>query len=396
MRLYYFAAICWGVLSAACSEGRPPRQGTAHESPTGGGASDGPLDIDPEPCVGPPPPEAAGFCGNQIVQVLTEKPTVYFVLDGSGSMLEPFEGSNLSKLVSAKFALRDLLGEIGHRIRYGASVFPDDSSDSDVCAVGTQVFPVTEGDLPLCGEKHGPVLQRFLDSIGFRKAEGGSPISASLAALLPTLLTAEPRASVMLITDGAPNCNPDAGCDADSCIPNLERQTVSGAVCGVDLDCCDPAMLGPGAASNCIDDTESERVVTRLAEAGVRTFIVGMPGSETYSGVLDRLAEAGGTARTGTETSYYSVRDTSDLVDNLAAIGAEVSLDCSISLEHEPPDPSSMNVYFDNDPVDFDPENGWSYADDTIIELNGNACDVLLSGAVNQLQLVAGCPMIIK
>ena len=352
--------------------------------------------------MGPPPPDSAGFCGNQILQVLTEKPTVHFVLDGSGSMLEPFEGSHRSKLLSAKYALRDLLAEIGHRLRYGATVFPDDASDSDACAIGTQVFPVTEGDAPLCAdEEYGPVLSRFLSSIGYREAEGGSPISASLAALMPSLLTVEPRASVVLITDGAPNCNPDAGCDADSCIPNLERQALGGYVCGVDLDCCDPAVVGPDASSNCIDDAESERVIAALAKASVRTFIVGMPGSETYAGVLDRLAEAGGTARSpegpgGGETSYYSVRDATELVGSLAAIGAEVSLDCSISLEHAPPDPSLMNVYFDNDPVDFDPENGWSYADDAIIELNGNACDVLLSGAVNQLQMVAGCPTIIK
>jgi len=234
------------------------------------------------------------------------------------------------------------------------------------------------------------------EPVRFRKAEGGSPISASLTALMPTLLTAEPRASVLLITDGAPNCNPDAGCDADSCIPNLERQALDGAVCGVDVDCCDPTVLGPDAPRNCIDDMESERVIAKLARAGVRTFVVGMPGSETYAGVLDRLAEAGGTARSTSETSYYSVRDSTDLIGSLAAIGAEVSLDCSISLEHAPLDSSLMNVYFDNDPVDFDPENGWSYAGDAIIELNGNACDVLLSGAVNQLQLVAGCPMIIK
>jgi len=90
------------------------------------------------------------------------------------------------------------------------------------------------------------------------------------------------------------------------------------------------------------------------------------------------------------------VRDAADLVGSLASIGSAVSLDCSISLERTPPDPDLMNVYFDNDPVDFDPDDGWSYAGDALIELNGDACDVLLSGGVNQLQVVAGCPTIIK
>ncbi|HEU5073572.1 MAG TPA: vWA domain-containing protein [Polyangiaceae bacterium] len=403
MHAFYHAAICvsavgaCGVVTACGSETRPPLASSGDGSTSTGSAGAGGLDIDPDPCAGPPPPEAAGFCGNEVFQVLTEKPSVYFVLDGSGSMRDPFERSTTSKLLSAKYALRDLLIEIGHRIRYGAAVFPDDSAGSDVCALGTQVFPVTEGDLPLCAEdEYGPVLARFLDSIGFRQAEGGSPIAATIAALKPTLLALRPRPALVLITDGAPNCNPRARCGPDACIPNLERQSFNGEVCGEDLDCCDPALLGPGAEANCIDDSQSERVLEDLAALGVPSYVVGMPGSESYASVLDRLAAAGGTAREGAETSYYSVRDAADLVGSLASIGSQVSLDCSIGLESAPPDPDLMNVYFDNDPVDFDPENGWSFAGDALIQLNGDACDVLLSGGVNQLQVVAGCPTIIK
>lgn len=402
VRAYYFAAIYGGVVTACgavtgCgSDTRPPLQGASDDATNGGSGGTGGLDIDPDPCAGPPPPEAAGFCGNEVFQVLTEKPSVYFVLDGSGSMREPFERSGASKLLAAKYALRDLLVEIGHRIRYGAAVFPDDSAGSNVCASGTQVFQVTEGDLPECvGDDYGPVLGRFLDSIGFRQAEGGSPISSTLAALTPTLLALRPRPAVVLITDGAPNCNPNARCNAGACIPNIEGQSFNGDICGEDLDCCDPALLGPGAEGNCIDDDQSERVVEELEALGVRTYVIGMPGSETYAGVLDGLAAAGGTARDA-ETSYYSVRDAAELVGSLASIGNQVSLDCSINLESPPPDPDLMNVYFDNDPVDFDPDSGWSYAGDALIQLNGGACDVLLSGVVNQLQVVAGCPTIIK
>lgn len=383
------------MVGACSAEERPPHVSTA-PIPGAKGTSGGPLEDD-EPCKGPPPPDSAGYCGNQVVQVLTEKPTVYFVLDGSGSMQQPFEGSSASKLLHAKFAIRDLLSEIGHRIRYGAAVFPDNGSNADVCAAGDQVFPTTEGDSPLCTtDKYGPVLLRFLDSFGFREAEGGSPVSATLAALTPTLTALGPKTSVVLITDGAPNCNPAAVCNAESCIPNIERQLIGGGVCGEDVNCCDEAVLGADARSNCIDDTSSLRVIEDLLDEGVRTFVVGMPGSEAYVSVLDDMADAGGTARSEGSTRYYSVRDTADLVESLLAIGTEVSLDCEISLESQPPDPALLNVYFDNDPVDFDETDGWSYADKALIELNGDACDVLLSGAVNQLQVVAGCPTIIK
>lgn len=390
------AALAFGLLLGACgADERPPHLSTTPGPPVKS-TSTGPLGDD-EPCEGPPPPDTAGYCGNQIVQVLTEKPNVYFVLDGSGSMQQVFEGSSDSKLLHAKFAIRDLLSEIGHRIRYGAAVFPDNGKDDDVCAAGDQVFPTTEGDSPLCTtDKYGPVLLRFLDSIGFREAEGGSPISATLATLAPTLTSLGPHTSVVLITDGAPNCNPSAVCDASGCIPNIERQLIGGQVCGEDVDCCDRAVLGPEARANCIDDDASQRVVADLFDEGVQTFVVGMPGSETYADVLDTMAEAGGTARSKGDTRYYSVRDTADLVESLLTIGTQVSLSCEITLENRPPDPALLNVYFDNDPVDFDAIDGWSYADDASIELNGEACDVLRSGAVNQLQVVAGCPTIIK
>src|SRR5690606_8463972 len=187
-------------------------------------------------------------------------PNVYFVLDGSGSMHDEFEGTRVSKLLTAKLAIRDVLREIGHRINYGAAVFPDIAA-GEGCAAGVEVFPTTEGDAALCEEVgDGPVLERFLDRVGFREASGGTTVAATLFGLAPTFLGLSPRPSLILITDGAPNCNPDLSCASSDCIPNLEQERLGDLVCGEAIDCCDPAIL-PEAGRNCIDDSRSEAVL---------------------------------------------------------------------------------------------------------------------------------------
>ena len=81
-----------------------------------------------------------------------------------------------------------------------------------------------------------------------------------------------------------------------------------------------------------------------LLENGIKTYVVGTPGSSPYAALLDQLALAGGTARSGS-TSYYDVKHVSELDDVLAAIGATVILGCHLRLEAPPPDPALVNIY---------------------------------------------------
>lgn len=61
-----------------------------------------------------------------------------------------------------------------------------------------------------------------------------------------------------------------------------------------------------------------------------------------------------------------------------------------------PPDKSLVNVYLDTTLVQLDPVDGWSWVDDTTVELAGEACEKLKSGDVLQVQVVAGCPTSVK
>jgi hypothetical protein len=165
-----------------------------------------------------------GLCGQEIIPAITDLPTLYFALDRSGSMQEAFADSGTSKYDTVRGLLGDVLRQIGHRVRYGAAVFPA-LSNPDGCAPGVQVFPTTTGDPPSYARdgQTGPILRELLLRLGYAAQEGGTPTAATLNALRPTLVELGPRTHVVLATDGAPNCNVEGICDAGACMLNVEQ-----------------------------------------------------------------------------------------------------------------------------------------------------------------------------
>jgi hypothetical protein len=356
------------------------------------GAEDATLDVFVSSCDGPPALGAKGYCGNEVVPVLTKKPNLYFVIDTSGSMRDGF-GSSVSKLTHAQLAIRDLLRDVGHRINYGAALFPEEGAE-DTCSPGGEVFETTEGDSLDCERLTGPVLSDFLVAIDVERPEGATPLAETLEGLKETLETLDGSTSVILITDGAPNCHEGLECPPDQCVPNIERSMWFDDVCGVDIDCCD-ASLDPLLAANCLDSTRSIEAIEALFESEIFSYVVGLPGSEVFASVLDAMAQAGGTDR-DTESAYYSVNETEDLSQALEEIGGEVSLGCNIALSEPATNPDRTNVYLDDELLEADDDDGWSFAATDIIELHGESCDVLEGGTVTQVQVVEGCPTLVK
>jgi hypothetical protein len=363
-----------------------------------GAASDAGLDVHlggrTTPCgIEPETP----VCGDQVIPALEDPPNLYFVIDASGSMRETLSGSRYNKYVNARIAVSVLLDAIGHRVRYGAAVFPSFSAASDGCVPGTQIYETARGDPPcstLDGAR-GPKLQDLLTRLDRVQLGGGTPVAASLDALAPALLALPGKTWVVLITDGAPNCNYQASCGSDACIPNIEGLALPEQACTPSFNCCDPENAGPGAQSACIDAAESERAIADLAAAGVSTFVVGMPGSEPYVESLERMAAAGGTARPGAP-AYYAVSDTASLGEALLGIGTGVTIQCDISLAELPPDRDLVNVYFDGQLVAYGQDDGWAWTGDQALEIRGEACTRLRSGTVYEVQILSGCQTVIK
>ncbi len=340
-----------------------------------------------------PPDTACGqFCGQTFLHELTNPPNLYFLVDRSSSMSEAI--GTLSKYKAARKVLGDLLAVIGHRVSFGATIFPEAADDS--CGPGVEIFPPTLGGLPPCDGSLDPTLKAFLAAFGRYAPDGQTPTYAALSNLRPELEALAGDTFLVLITDGAPNCSSDdATCDPSGCLPNIEGDSFGQLACTPEFNCCDPANTFPGAAENCVDGDRTAGEIARLADHGIPTYVVGMPGAEPYVDVLNQFAEAGGTARKG-DVEYYAVVDEDELESALYAIGTGVAIRCSIELDAPPDDPNEVNVYFDGELVPADPVDGWSWADPTTIQVNGAACDRLKSGDVIDARAVFGCDTVVR
>jgi hypothetical protein len=344
---------------------------------------------------GPPGADASGLCGNELIVAVENHPNLYFVIDRSGSMQLVDPGESYDRYTMTRIAIARALRQIGHRVSYGAAVFPS-FRDTDDCAAGIEIFPTTAGDPPSYASSgaDGPVLLDFLTRLATVTPDGGTPTSATLRALQPALTALAGTTYVVLATDGAPNCNPSASCGIDQCEYNLQHSVIGGRTCDASFNCCDPTWIADGPLS-CIDADATEAAVAALAQVGIQTFVIGMPGSATYAAVLERLALAGGTARS-TTPSYYSVTDGDELAEAVRQIGVSVAITCDIALNAAPPDPKLVNVYFDNSLLTFDELDGWAWTGEASLQIRGAACDKLLSGDVLQVQIVAGCPTVVR
>lgn len=154
--------------------------------------------------------------------------------------------------------------------------------------------------------------------------------------------------------------------------------------------------------------------VEAAAKAGVRTFVIGVPGSQGFRAVLSRMAEAGGTkakpgcSSAGPDYCHWDMTTATDfgaaLKDVLAKIGG-AALSCEYPL---PPkdgtfDPTKVNVELSAGgtsadlPRDASHTDGWDYsADGDTIILYGPACDKAKSASDGSVTLLFGCPTIIK
>jgi hypothetical protein len=379
----------WACLVGCAETHAPPPAGGARDD---GAAAGGrglvltdPDDVDP-----------SGPCGEQRIPAVDDPPNLSFIVDRSASMSDLLPDTGLTKYESARVALSTVLRKVGHRVNYGLSVFPGVDGASG-CEPGLELMPVSPGDDAEYASTgtNGPRLRDFLARLSRVGVSGGTPIAATLNEVLPTLTTLEGKTFAVLITDGAPNCNDDLQCTEAGCIPNIERLSYGGKNCTQGVNCCEPSETNPGANRSCIDDTASVQAVEALARAGIRTFVVGMPGSEPYEAALNAMAVAGGTAREGMPR-YYSVADTAELEKSLKSIAASVSISCDLPLDYEPKDPSFVNVYFDNALVPYDADDGWVWTDDGHVSIRGNACEQLLRGDVLEVQVFAGCKTQVK
>jgi hypothetical protein len=183
----------------------------------------------------------------------------------------------------------------------------------------------------------------------------------------------------------------------------------------------------PTYALNCVgtgnpaDPVDTQPIINEIAGAssmGIRTFVIGSPGSETNGGTgedarpwLSAAAQAGGTAKAGCTTNgpNYCHMDMTQETDfsaalnaGLAAIAGQIT-SCSYPLPAPPAgetvDVNAINVmYTDGSGQDVlvlrasaaDCTDGWRY-DGANIVLCSNTCNQVQTQSLSSLEVLGGC-----
>jgi hypothetical protein len=300
---------------------------------------------------------------------VTDPSSVVFVLDRSAAVGAGVGWSSVTGFV------QQLVTQLGPRSVFTAVVFPDPQS-GDTCAAGRTIFAAHQGDGP--AGSVGPTTSALLAALD-APTGGGAPLAATLDAIASSAGALAAGTSVVLVSDGAPSCDPALSCDAAGCVANLESAPQCPA--GGPPNCCDPDLAGP---LECLDDDASVATIARIARAGAPVYVVDASSSGAFAPVLARMAQAGG----GATATAYGLGDVDALVTTLGASAGHLDTGCGFNL-HSTPDAQLVNVMLDGSNLAQGPD-GWSLSGATLT-LTGAACQAVLSASVKTVSITVGC-----
>jgi von Willebrand factor type A domain-containing protein len=370
------ALVAFGACSSKDEESGPPDPnagnpvlGNGSGVAGGGSLSDGDeqngFDGD-DACVG----QSAGAEATEAVLQL--------VVDTSGSMDQDAPGVRGSKWNATRSALLNAVAAMPASTSLGVVFYPDLPNDPD-----GECFDA-DADVGIARlEANGSAQrQRIQRAFQAQSPDGGTPTHDAYRFAVAALEQTDAPGSrfAVVITDGTPTYS--LGCVGT----------------GLVSDPVDPAPLVAEAAAS--------------SARGVRTFVIGSPGSEDARASLSRMAEAGGTARPGCshqgpDYCHFDMTEQPNFAAALAeALGqiAGQALSCTYDIPTPPNgatlDPAKVNVRFQPSGADSEliPQSGdgrcsegWQYSQDQQqIELCGSTCE-RVRGANGSLSLEFGC-----
>jgi len=304
---------------------------------------------------------------------------VELLVDTSLSMDERAPGSSRSKWVETRRVMLDAIELMPATTSIGVTFYPDVEVGADAC------FD-EEADVPVgaLGSESSDQRQEIREAFEREDPRGSTPTHDAYRYALGELAAVNGIGErfLVLITDGTPTYA--LGCEGS----------------GTPQDPADPAPLIPEAAS--------------ALGRGIKTFVIGSPGSEGARESLSQMAQAGGTAAEGCSHDgqprycHFDMTEEEDfaaaLSDAFSAI-AGIALSCTYDIPDAPNggvlDLSKVNVLF-RPPGAAEREtipqsapgtcsDGWQYSDDqSQILLCGQTCD-RVSSSTGELSLEFGC-----
>jgi hypothetical protein len=287
-----------------------------------------------------------GGCEDLQAVIEPVPPNLLVVLDRSCSMTADI-GGGVTKWDASVAALNTLTTTYAGDIRFGLSLFPD------IVA-------------PSCAQ----------DAIAI-------PVAPAQETAIQTLLTAALVGSDPNFPDGPCVTNIDTAMEQAAAAPELLDTTRDNYV----------ALITDGKQAGCNlagGDAGTLTIIGDMFTAGIPTFVIGF-GSGIDPAQMDAFAIAGGVPNSG--PSYYDAADQASLEAVLEAIATQ-AISCTFQLDTVPPNPDQIFVFFDGVAVPEDPTmmNGWFYDPvNNQIVFYGEACDLLKSGEVVDVDVILGC-----
>lgn len=322
--------------------------------------------------VDPPQPDAAACFEQTITPAKIGDPSIIILMDMSGSMTEGTP-TKYEQTADAVTSVVTQLETAGAPIWWGLIFFPTDGD----CAVdpSTLVAPAagnaTTISTTITGTSPGG------NTPAHKAVKAGADYYAGLGD--------DGRAHYLLIaTDGQPNCDPTAPVIPKGCDPANPINCAANEICqpipflgGM----CVPADGGPATAA-----------ITEAAAAGVKTYVIGID-LDGVNATMNKMAEAGGTARAGT-TKYYPVADQAEMVSALENITEQI-ISCTFEFDYVT-DLQYVSVTVGGAGVSRDPThaNGWDIDQNArTLTFYGDTCTALQTNP-ETVHVVVGCPPI--
>ena len=271
--------------------------------------------------------------------------------------------AGVERCTPAVAAVESATASLDDRVQFGLMLFadPDAPAGMTLCGPGKiDVAPAPDT---------GPAIAAELTGDPNELTGSWTPTAVSLDAAREALGELPGRSYVLLVTDGAPNCN--SGLDGARCR------------CGSDtMSCSDNPRL-------CIDEDRTVAAVAALRDAGIGTFVVGYETS-AWADVLDRMAAAGGTGR----SAHIPVADEASLRSALSEIAGSV-VSCTVELSGPPDVVEFVHVTLDGATIPHESvatdDASWALVDERFVELRGSACATLRDGGEHELGIRREC-----
>jgi von Willebrand factor type A domain-containing protein len=298
------------------------------------------------------------------------------LVDTSGSMDENAPGTRGSKWTVTRRAVLDAVAAMPAETSLGVTFYPNVPNDEETCFDAQSAVAID-----VLGGAGSRQRQAVATAFQRQAPQGGTPThDAYRYAVARALAVGSGSRYIVLITDGVPTYS--VGC------------------------------VGTGRQQDPVDPTPLIAEAASALSQGIRTFVIGSPGSEDARGSLSRMAEAGGTAATGCSHTgpafcHFDMTRERDLAAGLGAALEAISgqaLSCQYALPRPPAgevlDPAKVNVLFTpqngteeliGQSLDPGCADGWRYSQDfSQIQLCAATCARVKSddGAVS---LEFGC-----